>query len=103
MAGGARDLSWRALVVTFRKHPAIMAQLLGVPSVVCDYWGSFGPLQGVSGGDSLILGGPRESGGSVGSAGEWLDCLHYQTADLCRREARERVNQALDEVAEALI
>lgn len=91
-----------ALVVTLRKHPAIMAQLLGVPSVVCDYWGVFRPLQDVSGGDSLIIGGPIEAGGEVGAVAEWLACLEHRAVGFDRAAARARVNAALDAVAEAI-
>ncbi len=87
-----------ALVVSFRKHPAIMAQLLGIPSVVCDYWGVFRPVQEVAGGDSLILGGPLE----VGTEAQWLEALGHREVSFDSAPARARVNAALDTVADAI-
>jgi hypothetical protein len=91
-----------ALVVSFRKHVAVLAQMLGVPSVVCDYWGNFGPMQDVARGDSLLLGGPREGTGDVGTDAQWQAALEHRTVSFEPEQARRRVNAALDAVAEAI-
>jgi hypothetical protein len=43
------------LVITLRKHTAVIAQMLGVPSIVWDCWGAMEPLQEVSSGFSKIV------------------------------------------------
>jgi hypothetical protein len=87
-------------VLTLRKHAAVMAQLVGTPSVVWDGRGAFAGMQEVAGGYSVVEGGL----GSAPHLGKDVIAALPGSVPSDWRErmaaTRERVVDALAEVAQ---
>jgi len=90
-------LSQIGCLYSTRKHGAIMAQLMGIPSAVIDWTGAFAPLQLVAGGFSKVLGNrqgpgdPAEWRAGLGLPDDWSERL---------LSARERVETEITVVCE---
>ena len=82
-------------VLTFRKHAAVMAQLVGTPSLCVDSRGAFAGIQEVAGGYSVVVGG-------LGEAPTIPSDLIASLPETVPTEWRERLVHARERVTTAL-